>query len=185
MKELATLEIGSRQEWRTWLARHHKLSPGVWFLFYKKHTGLNSIPYEDAIREALCYGWIDSIIKRLDDDRYLLKFTPRKPTSKWSDVNRRRWAELKAAEQLTAAGLAAAPTDSKYAPRPVFPELPDYLAKALKSSPKAWAFFQELAPSYRRTFVMWIHSAKRLETRERRIRESIALLAARKKLGLK
>ncbi len=175
----------TRQQWRTWLGKNHASSPGAWLAFYKDHTGVKSIPYEDSVCEALCFGWIDSLIKRLDDDRYARKFTPRKPTSKWSDINRNRWAALKAAGLLAAAGLAAAPTGNKYAPRPEIPDLPSYIARALKSSPKAWSFFQALAPTYRRHFVVWIHIAKRPETREKRIRESITLLAAGKKLGLK
>jgi uncharacterized protein YdeI (YjbR/CyaY-like superfamily) len=183
--ELTTLLVRSRPQWRAWLEKHHASSPGVWFVFYKRHTGVRSLPYEDAVREALCFGWIDSLVKRLDDDRYALKVTPRQPTSKWSDINRKRWAELKAAGLLTSAGLAAAPTDNSYAPRPVIPDLPVYIAKALKANFKAWEFFRELAPTYRRDFVVWIHTAKRPETRERRIRESIRLLAAGQKLGLK
>jgi uncharacterized protein YdeI (YjbR/CyaY-like superfamily) len=154
-------------------------------VFFKAHTGVKSIPYEEMVREALCFGWIDSLVKRLDDDRFAIKVTPRKTTSKWSDINRKRWAELKAAGQLTPAGLAAAPTSNTYAPRPVIPILPGYIAKALKTNSSAWKFFQELAPTYRRDFVVWIHIAKRPETRARRIRESITLLAAGKKLGLK
>jgi uncharacterized protein YdeI (YjbR/CyaY-like superfamily) len=183
--ELLTLEVRDRQAWRTWLSKHHASSPGRWLVFYKEHTGVKSIPYEDSVREALCFGWIDSLIKRLDNDRYARKFTPRQPTSKWSDSNRKRWVELKAAGLLAAAGLAAAPTDNTYAPRPTIPNLPQYLAQALQAHPKAWRFFQELAPSYRRHFVGWIHLAQRPETREKRIREAIELLAAGKKLGLK
>jgi uncharacterized protein YdeI (YjbR/CyaY-like superfamily) len=93
--------------------------------------------------------------------------------------------ELKAAGLLTQAGLAAAPTDNSYGPRPVIPTLPNYIAKAIKANAKAWKFFQELAPRQRRNFVVWIHTAKLPDTRERRIRESIALLAAERKLGLK
>ena len=185
MAELMTLHVRSRRQWRAWLAKHHTSSPGVWLVFYKAHTGVKSIPYEDTVREALCFGWIDSLIKRLDDDRYALKVTPRKPTSKWSDINRKRWLELKAASLLTSAGLAAAPTNNTYAPRPVIPDLPTYIANALRANSKAWEFFRDLAPTYRRHFVVWIHTAKRPETRERRIRESIRLLAAGKKLGLK
>jgi uncharacterized protein YdeI (YjbR/CyaY-like superfamily) len=185
LTELITLEVRNRQEWRTWLQKHHTSSPGVWLAFHKHHTGVKSIPYEDSVREALCFGWIDSLIKRLDDDQYARKFTPRQPTSKWSDTNRKRWADLNAAGLLTAAGLAAAPTDHTYAPRQTIPVLPAYITKALKMNPKAWTFFQELAPSYRRHFVSWIHTAKRPETREKRLRESVALLAAGKKLGLK
>jgi len=183
--ELMTLRVTSRQQWRTWLSKHHTSSSGIWFVFYKAHTEVKSIPLEDMVREALCFGWIDSLVKRLDDDRYAVKVTPRKPTSKWSDINRKRWAELKAAGLLTPAGLVAAPTSHTYAPRPVIPELPVYIAKALKANPRAWRFFQKLAPTYRRNFVVWMHMAKRPETRARRIRESISLLAAGKKLGLK
>jgi uncharacterized protein YdeI (YjbR/CyaY-like superfamily) len=183
--ELMTLEVRNRRQWRTWLGKHHASSPGVWLVFYKDHTGVKSIPYEESVRDALCFGWIDSLIKRLDDDRYAFKVTPRQPTSKWSDINRKRWQELKAAGLLTPAGLAAAPTNNTYAPRPVIPELPPYIAKALKANPKAWSFFQGLARTHRRNFVVWIHTAKKPETRDRRIRESIQLLAAGKKLGLK
>ena len=184
-QSLKLLEVPSRGEWRAWLAKHHKSSPGVWFVFHKAHSGVKSVTYDDFVREALCFGWIDSLIKRLDDDRFAMKATPRKPTSKWSDLNRRRWTELKNAGLLTAAGLAAAPTGNKYAPKPKIPELPGYIAKAIKGNPKAWSFFQNLTPTQRRNFVVWIHIAKRRETRERRISESIALLAAGKKLGLK
>ena len=183
--ELMTLHVRNRRQWRAWLAKHHTSSRGVWLVFYKAHTGVKSIPYEDSVREALCFGWVDSLVKRLDDDRFALKVTPRQPTSKWSDSNRKRWTELKAAGLLTAAGLAAPPTSKTYAPRPKIPLLPAYIAKALKGNSKAWEFFRELAPTYRRDFVVWIHTAKRPETRDRRIRESIALLATGKKLGLK
>jgi len=183
--ELPMLDVRSRQQWRAWLARHHTSSPGVWLVFHKAHTGIQSITYEDAVREALCFGWIDSLIKRLDDERYAFKVTPRKPASKWSDLNRKRWADLKAAGLLSAAGLAAAPTSRTYAPKPVIPVLPAYIARALRAHPKAWAFFRTLSPRQRRDFVVWIHAAKRADTRERRLRESIAVLAAGKKLGLK
>src|SRR5213593_1138338 len=184
-ERLIRLDVRTRARWRQWLARHHASSVGIWLIRHKQHTGVTSMPYEDLVCEALCFGWVDSLVKRLDDDRYAIKVTPRKPTSKWSDINRKRWAELKAAGVLTSAGLAAAPTKNSYAPRPVIPNLPVYIAKALKANVKAWEFFRELAPTYRRDFVVWIHIAKRPETRDRRIRESIRLLAAGKKLGLK
>jgi len=185
MTKATLMSFRNRQQWRAWLAKHHASSAGVWLVFYKRHTGVKSIPYEDTVREALCFGWIDSLIKRLDDDRYALKFTPRQPTSKWSHINRKRWAELKADGLLTSAGLAAAPTANTYAPRPLVPDLPVFIAKALKTNHKAWTFFRQLAPTHRRQFVVWIYLAKRTETREKRIRESIRLLAAGQKLGLK
>ena len=182
---LTTLDVRTRQQWRQWLAKHHASSAGIWLVRHKQHTGVASMPYEDLVREALCFGWVDSLIKRLDTDRYAIKVTPRKPASKWSDINRRRWRELKAARLLAPAGLAAAPTQNRYGPRPSIPELPAYVAKAFKTNRKAWQHFQTLAPTHRRHFVVWIHTAKRPETRERRIRESIDLLSAGKKLGLK
>ncbi len=183
--DLITLDVRTRGDWRRWLAKHHASSPGVWLLRHKQHTGVKSMPYEDLVREALCFGWVDSLIKRLDDNRYAIKVTPRQPTSKWSDINRRRWKQLKAAGLLAARGLAAAPTGNSYAPRPPIPELPAYVAKALKTNLRAWQHFYALAPTYRRDFVVWIHTAKRPATRERRIRESIELLSAGKKVGLK
>src|SRR6188472_3844769 len=132
--ELKTLHFKTREEWRTWLAKHHASSPGIRFVFYKAHTGMKSIPYEDMVCEALCFGWIDSLVKRIDDDRYAVKITPRKPTSKWSDINRKRWTELKTAGLLTSAGLAAEPTNNTYAPKPAIPELPGYIGKALKAN---------------------------------------------------
>jgi uncharacterized protein YdeI (YjbR/CyaY-like superfamily) len=183
--ELTTLHFRTREDWRAWLTKYHASSPGIWFVFYKRHTGEKSIPYEDMVREALCFGWIDSLVKRIDDNRYALKVTPRRAISKWSNLNRKRWVELKTAGLLTTAGLAAAPTDNRHAAKPAIPTLPSYIAKAFRENTKAWEFFQELAPTQRRYFVGWIHTAKRLETREKRIREAVRLLEARKKLGLR
>lgn len=183
--ELPTLDIRTRPKWRSWLAKNHARSAGVWLVYHKDHTGVPSIDYDDSVCEALCFGWVDSLIKRLDGQGYARKFTPRKSASKWSDSNRKRWAELQAAGLLAEAGLAAAPTNHTYAPRPEIPDLPAPVAKALQANAQAWKFFRQLAPTYRRPFVVWIHMAKRPETREKRIRESIALLAAGKKLGLK
>jgi uncharacterized protein YdeI (YjbR/CyaY-like superfamily) len=182
---LITLDVRTRGEWRQWLAKHHASSPGIWLLRHKQHTGFKSLPYEDLVREALCFGWVDSLIKRLDESRHAIKVTPRQPTSKWSDPNRKRWKELQAAGLLAAAGLAAAPTANRYAQKTTIPELPAYIGTAFKTNPKAWQFFQALSARNRRDFVVWIHTAKRLDTRERRIRESIELLSAGKKLGLK
>jgi uncharacterized protein YdeI (YjbR/CyaY-like superfamily) len=183
--QLTTLDVSTRAHWRAWLAKHHATSPGIWLVFHKRHTGVKSLPYEDAVREALCFGWIDSLVKRLDDDRYAIKVTPRQPASKWSALNRKRWTELKTAGLLAPAGLAAPPTENTYAPKPTIPELPAYFAKAIKVNPKAWKFFKALPPRERRNFVVWVHMAKRPETRDRRLRESLDLLAGGRRLGLK
>jgi uncharacterized protein YdeI (YjbR/CyaY-like superfamily) len=185
MTELSTLAVRDREQWRRWLVKNHASSPGVWLVYYKGHTAAKSISYEYSLHEALCFGWIDSLIKRLDDDRYARKFTPRKPESKWSETNRTLWAQLRIEGSLTPAGLAAAPTKNRYGALPEVPELPEYLARALEANPRAWRFFRGLARTYQRPFVVWVHTAKREETREKRLREAIRLLASGKKLGLK
>src|SRR5262245_61021346 len=182
---LVTVDVRTREAWRRWLQKNHASSPGIWLVRHKQHTGVTSMPYEDLVCEALCFGWVDSLVKRLDDDRFAIKVTPRKPTSRWSDINRKRWNDLKAAGLLAEPGLAAAPTTNRYAKHAPIPKLPAYVARAFKTNPAAWRHFRALAPTYQRDFVVWIHTAKRPETRERRIRESIAVLAAGKTLGLK
>lgn len=101
-KAIRTLDTRTREKWRKWLAEHHDSDSEIWLIFHKRHTGVHSLTYEDAVREALCYGWIDSILRRLDDARYARKFTPRKPDSRWSSANRRRYADLKVRGLLAA-----------------------------------------------------------------------------------
>ena len=186
LKNLRMFEVRSRQEWRTWLQEHYDSEPEIWLVFHKQHTSEASISYDDAVEEALCFGWIDSLVKRLDDDRYARKFTPRKPDSRWSTINRQRYADLKARRLLAAPGLERAPTSrSGDAPRSSASAIPSYIENELKANARAWEYFGRLAPSYRRLYVGWIDSAKRDETKEKRLREAISLLAAGKKLGLK
>jgi uncharacterized protein YdeI (YjbR/CyaY-like superfamily) len=185
-KTLKTLDARTPEEWRRWLADHHNSESEVWLVFHKRHTGRASIAYEEAVDEALCFGWVDSLIKRLDDARYARKFTPRKVDSKWSTGNRKRYAQLKASGRLMQAGLNRAPTDrSGDAPRPSPSKIPRYIQEALRNHPTAWSYFESLAPSYRRMCIGWIDSAKQQETKMRRLEEAIRLLAASKKLGLK
>jgi uncharacterized protein YdeI (YjbR/CyaY-like superfamily) len=181
-----TLEVRSRQEWRRWLSEHYDSQSEIWLVFRKGHTNISSLSYIDAIEEALCFGWVDSLVKRLDDARYARKFTPRKADSRWSTINRRRYADLKSRGLLEAPGLERAPTSrSGDAPRPSSTAIPSYIEERLKADPRAWHYFEQLAPSYRRMYIGWIESAKREETKEKRLREALSLLAAGKKLGLK
>lgn len=185
-KNFKTLDVRSRPEWRNWLQEHYDSESEIWLVFHKRHTAEASISYDCAVEEALCFGWIDSIVTRLDDDRYARKFTPRKPDSRWSTINRQRYADLKASRLLAAPGLERAPTGrSGDAPRPSASAIPSYIEKQLKADARAWEYFGRLAPSYRRLYVGWIDSAKREETKKKRLREAISLLAAGKKLGLK
>jgi uncharacterized protein YdeI (YjbR/CyaY-like superfamily) len=153
----------------------------------RARNGKKTIDYETAVEEALCFGWIDSLVKSIDDERFARKFTPRKPGSRWSTINRRRYADLKQRGLLTAAGLERPPTErSGDAPRlPVSQTLPPYLKNELKQNPEAWKYFAQLAPSYQRAYIGWIASAKREETKMKRIAETVALLARGQKLGLK
>jgi uncharacterized protein YdeI (YjbR/CyaY-like superfamily) len=183
---MKTFHARTLDDWRAWLDEHHDSESEVWLIFYKRDTGMLSIAYGDALDEALCFGWVDSLIKRLDDRRYARKFTPRKPDSRWSAINRKRYASLKASGRLNAAGINRAPTGRTYGPRRAVPsDVPAYIASALRKHPAAWRHFEELAPSHRRRYVAWIDFAKRDETKARRLKEAIRLLNVGKPLGLK
>jgi uncharacterized protein YdeI (YjbR/CyaY-like superfamily) len=177
------------EQWRTWLDEHHDSESEVWLVFHKLHTGAASIAYLDALDEALCFGWVDSLVKRLDDSRYARKFTPRKADSRWSTINRKRYAALKASGRLKSGGIKRAPTDRGYSRRPppykMPVTLPRYIQAALRKHPAAGRYFAGLAPSHRRRYVGWIESAKHDETKARRLKEAIRLLTAGKPLGLK
>jgi uncharacterized protein YdeI (YjbR/CyaY-like superfamily) len=187
--KLKTVLARTVDEWREWLAEHHQSESEVWIIFHKRHTGVASIDYSDALDEALCFGWVDSLVKRLDDRRYARKFTPRRADSRWSTANRKRYAALKASGRLQRAGLERPPTDRTYGARPPRLELPSrlppYIQAALTKRPAARRTFEALPPSQRRRYVAWIDSARRDETKARRLKEAIRLLAAGKPLGLK
>ncbi len=185
--ELPLLEVKSAADWRCWLERHHAESPGVWFVFYKVHTGKAKITYDEAVEEGLCFGWIDSLAKRLDDERYLQKFTPRRPGSQWSDANLVRIRKLIREGRMTTAGmLHVEGAEKRKAPGPrVSPEVPRELAAALKRDARARAQFGSLPPGYVKTSMRWINSARRPETRARRIAEFLEVTARGGRIGLK
>jgi uncharacterized protein YdeI (YjbR/CyaY-like superfamily) len=112
------LDVRSRAQWHAWLAKNHDATAEIWLVFHKRHTLEASLDYEDAVEEALCFGWIDSLVRPLDDARYARKFTPRKPGSRWSDPNRRRYASLEKRGLLQEAGRANAPTGKRGYTRP-------------------------------------------------------------------
>ena len=186
---MKTFSAKSVDEWRAWLAAHHDSESEVWLIFHKVHTGVATIAYADALDEALCFGWVDSLLKRLDDRRYARKFTPRRADSRWSTTNRKRYAVLKASGRMAPAGLNRAPTERGYgppAPQYKMPtKLPSYIQAALRKHPAALRRFEALAPSHRRRYIGWIETAKREETKARRLQEVIRVLSAGKMLGLK
>jgi uncharacterized protein YdeI (YjbR/CyaY-like superfamily) len=183
--------VKTRQAWRDWLSLHHAKSRGIWLVFYKKDTGKPSLSYDEAVEEALCFGWIDSIIKKIDNEKYVRKLTPRKPDSQWSELNKKRVARLRKKGLMTEAGLEkvkmaklSGQWNKEARPQSIF-DIPGDFRKALAKSGKAGSFFDQLTASYQKQFIGWIAVAKRPETRERRIRESVALLERGEKLGIK
>src|SRR5262245_24815778 len=143
MKISKTLYVTNRVDWRAWLEKNHETESEVWLIYYKKHTGEPRIPYDDAVEEALCFGWIDSIVQTIDSEKYAQKFTPRKNSSKWSDLNKRRLRSLLEAGKMTQAGLAKISgvnleVEEGSTPKPKELDLPRDLKEALRSSEKAW-----------------------------------------------
>ena len=169
---------------RRWLERNHARESALWVGFHKVGSGKKSITWPQSVDEALCFGWIDGVRRRIDDERYSIRFTPRKPTSIWSAVNIRRMEELSAAGRVRPAGQAAFERRSAkksaiyaYEQRREMVLDPAY-EEELRRDEAAWKHFQGEAPWYRRTVTYWVMSAKKEETREKRLRELIAASAA-------
>lgn len=187
-----TLYVTNRDDWRAWLQANHDVKSEVWLIYFKKHTSQPSIPYDVAVEEALCFGWIDSIVKRIDDQRYMQKFTPRKDKNNWSELNKSRVKKLITERRMTQAGLAKISPDVFVEKPPIKKaatqkevEVPDYFKEAVITNKVAWENFNKLAPSYRKQYVGWVANAKREETRKKRLQEAKKLLSKNKKLGIK
>ncbi len=187
-----TLYVTNRDDWRAWLQANHVRESEVWLIYYKKHTGQPSIPYDVAVEEALCFGWIDSTVKRIDDERYMQRFTPRKDNSNWSELNKTRARKLIAERRMTKAGLAKISAEvlgERIPERECVPqkevEVPQYFKEAVIANKVAWENFNRLAPSYRKQYVEWVASAKREDTRRKRLQEAKKFLSKNKKLGMK
>jgi uncharacterized protein YdeI (YjbR/CyaY-like superfamily) len=189
------LYVTDREKWRAWLEKNHDVAREIWLIYYKKHTGKDRIPYDDAVEEALCFGWIDSTVRRLDDERYMQKYTPRKTKSVWSKLNKRRAQKMIRRGRMTGAGLARirdakasgewARAEERSASSRQAVQVPTELRKALAGNRKAREYFETLAPSYRRQYIGWLMSAKRDDTRKRRLKEIVLRLAQNKKLGMR
>jgi uncharacterized protein YdeI (YjbR/CyaY-like superfamily) len=192
MAEMAEqLYVADRDEWREWLKENHESKKEVWLVYYKKRTGKASVPYDDSVEEALCFGWVDSIVKKLDEETFARKFTPRKGESRWSGANKKRVLEMIEQGKMAEAGLKrikdakASGEWSKVREAPKGLVIPSCLKEALAMDEKASHYFDKLAYSYKRQAVAWIASAKKEETRERRVAEVIRLFEQNRKLGLK
>lgn len=161
-------------DFRAWLEKHHDSAEHLWVGYYKKASGKRSVTWEDTVDEALCYGWIDGIRKSRDKESYVIRFTPRKPKSVWSQRNIDLVQRLTAEGRMTPAGLAAfahkdVHPDSGYRVADLAAEFTPEIRKRFKATPGAWEFYQEQPPGYRRQTANWVMSAKREETRQRRL----------------
>ncbi|MGB5488044.1 MAG: YdeI/OmpD-associated family protein [Lysobacterales bacterium] len=185
------ISVSDRRAWRAWLTENHASEKEVWLAYYKKHTGKATVTYKDSVKEALCFGWIDGLKKSIDEQKYAHRFTPRKVNSKWSPLNIRLAKELIETGEMTEAGLVAfnqrVPYDQELQKVLSAKEIPltAETERGLKSSKKAWDNFNQMAAGYRKQYVAWLQSAKRPETRKKRLIEAIGLLEANKKLGMK
>lgn len=182
INDFAQFSPATRAEWRAWLASSHDQAPGVWLILYKKHANKPTPTYDELVEEALCYGWVDSLTRKLDDDRYFLMFTPRKPGSVWAASNKQRVERLIAQGLMTPAGLAkieAAKADGSWTALDAVDALavPDDLQDALAANPDARRHFEAFSPSARKIILYWIASARKSETRAKRIEETVRLAA--------
>lgn len=182
----------TRLAWRQWLEKNHTTSPGVWFVYFKKESGKARVSYADAVEEALCFGWIDSLPRKLDEERTMLKFTPRKPKSVWSQLNKTRVEKLIRENKMMPAGFTAIEkakangswdtlTASDHAAANNI--IPADLAVLFSKNKKANQHFQQFSMSIRKQFLSWIDSAKRPETRTARLKQTEMMAAANKKPG--
>lgn len=177
-----TFYAKDRAEWRHWLEQNHASSRGVWLVYYKKDSGKPRVSYGEAVEEALCFGWVDSRPNALDDERYLQLFSPRKPGSPWSKLNKQRVEKLTEHGAMTPAGLEkveAAKRDGSWGKWDAVEELvvPADLEEALCADKAAGENFQAFSRSSKKNILWWIESAKHPKTRSKRIGETVALAA--------
>jgi uncharacterized protein YdeI (YjbR/CyaY-like superfamily) len=183
-KDLVVLPFPDPDTWLAWLARHHTRQDGIWIKFAKKNSGIRSVTYEQAREGAIIYGWIDGLINGYDELWYLTRFTPRRPRSQWSKINRAIAEELIRQDRMHAAGLAqvqAARKDGRWAAAydsQSTIEVPADLQRRLKRDRAAREFFDSLNRASRYSYLYWIQQAARPETRQRRIEQTMELLRA-------
>jgi len=174
-----TLHVSEREAWRAWLEEHHRTEPDVWLVYPRKRTGEPRIAYNDAVEEALCFGWIDSTLKTLDADRLAQRFSPRRPGSAYSQPNRERL------RRMIAQGRVAPEVLAKVAGLDLESfEFPPDIVRALQASPEAWRNFQGFSGPYRRIRVAFVDDArKRPEEFEKRLRHLVRMTEKGRRFG--
>lgn len=191
MEIIDKLYAVKREDFRNWLQKNHETENKIWLIYYKKKTGKPCISNNQALEEALCFGWIDSIVKSIDEEKYAKKFTPRRAESNWSELNRKR------AKKMIKQGLMKEPGFSKirlaqkkgnWNKKPSqnnIIQIPFEFIKALAENKSARKNFENLGASYRKQYIGWIANAKKTKTREDRILKTINFLVNNQKLGMK
>ncbi len=178
------LYLTNREDWRAWLEKNHAKKKEVWLVYYKKATKKPTIPYDDAVEEALCFGWIDGKVRRIDDEKHMQRYTPRNPRSIWAQSNVRRVKKMIKAGKMTEAGM------EKFRKRkPELVERKEYpapkdLISALSKNKGAKKNFEGFSPGCKKQYVWWIEDAKKEETRKRRIREVVRRSAQNNRAGI-
>ena len=170
----------NRDQWRNWLTKNAASEKEIWLIYYKKHSRKPSISHEEAVKQALCFGWIDGIVKKLDEERTIRRFSPRKPASRWSALNIRRAEELIHRGEMTPTGLAVYKPEQKIQPLPT--NFSSELEKIFRKNKAAWDNFQNFPPYYQRITTGWVTSAKKLATQLNRLEQLIKFSAINKKI---
>jgi len=190
MNEKIALYFKNKDEWRKWLEKHHKNSKEIWLIHHKKKSNKKGISHIEAVEQALCFGWIDSKLKKIDEERFILKYTPRKQKSVWSKINKEKAEELIASGKMTQAGLEKIEEAKKQGlwdiayTNLVKERLPSDLKKSLMENKTAWKNFQNFANSYRNMYIGWVKGAKTQSTKKKRINEVVKRSAYNKKPGI-
>ena len=180
MEEKEHLYFKNADEWRTWLHKNHHSSKGIYLLFYKVSSDYESMRWEEAVQVAICYGWIDSTVKKIDEYQRRQLFTPRKDKSVWSKLNKTNIEKLIQENAMHESGLRKIEIAKQNGSWNSLDEvenhvIPEDLQLAFNDNPKAWSNYQSFSPSYRKSYLYWLNQAKRVETRQNRIREIIRL----------
>jgi len=175
MKITKSCTARNQRDWRKWLEKNHNRESEVWLVYFKPASGKFNLDYESSVEEALCFGWIDSIIQKIDENTYARKFNPRRLNSQWSETNKRRVLKVIRDGRMMEAGLAKVTFDVEdvqvrqpKAKRPAV-EMPESIEQALRSNAQAWETFQKISPSLKRNYILWLSNAKKSATFEKRL----------------
>lgn len=190
MKENCILYFKNKNQWRKWLEINHNNFKEVWLIHYKKPSVKKSINHFEAVEEALCFGWIDSKLKKIDNEKFILKYSPRKPKSVWSKINKEKAEELIASGKMTQAGIEKIEEAKKHGlwevayTNLIKDKIPSDLKKSLSENEIAWNNFKNFANSYRNMYIGWVKSSKTEATRKSRISEVVKRASLNKKPGI-